>query len=212
MTGNRLSDVNRLLSLHEDLEEAALTTAASTLVRQQFVYRYDHGMASTYDLIVRHREYFTGLLRAIGHDFVYDDGAQMVGSLPGAGLPARLQLRLEDTLLLLTLRLILQEEVDRFNVRQNRTVVTDSDTAMAKLEAITGRERPSFGRLREMLQDFERRGLVSLEEAGDRQYRIEIRPALQLVVGADYLARLEQFVASKETDDAPDEARRAGSA
>lgn len=198
MSFERLHEVGRILGANEDVDEAALAAVASALLRHQFIYRYDHGMAPTYDTAVRFREYFAALFRAFGYEFVHDDGAQMVGSLPGPALPTRLQLRLDETLVLLVLRLVFQEEIDRFNARRNRTVATDSEVAMAKLEAITGRERPGFGRLRDILEDFQRRGLVAVEEAGERRLKIELRPALMLVASADYLARLEQFATADD--------------
>lgn len=81
----------------------------------------------------------------------------------------------------------------------------DSDQILQIYEDRTHRERPNFGRVKEILTSFSRRGLVRIVDQDDKNFILFLRPALPIVVSKDTLGSLEEFVArSTATGAKPD--------
>jgi flagellar motor component MotA len=111
-------------------------------------------------------------------------------------------MKLDESLLLLVMRLYFEEALKRFEVNEAGEVEVESETILEVYEERTGRERPLIGRVREILIGFRQRGLVRLDEHEDRRsFTLFLRPALPMVVAEDALASLESFVAGSGKKD-----------
>lgn len=189
-----LLEVTSILSKHDSIEEEDLARAAQALLARQFVYREDWGQSETYDLLRRFNGYYKDLFAALGFELVVDDTSQLIGLLTPHSL-ARPLLRLDETLMLLTLRLAYQEEWDRYNLGERGAVQTRSSELLAKYETVGRRQKPQITRMREIMTGFEQRGLVKTGpwDTLTLDMDVTIRPAILYVAGDGYLAALEAF-------------------
>lgn len=177
--------------------ERELRAAAQLLWRSQFLYESDWGAKSAYDLIRRHAAYFENLFDALGYRIVGRPADRFLGLL-AIELPPRQSMKLDESLLLLVMRLYYEEALKRFEINEAGEVEVESEVLLEVYEDRTHRERPLIGRVREILIAFRQRGLVRFEEHEDRRsFTLFLRPALPMVVAEDTLASLESFVAEK---------------
>jgi hypothetical protein len=187
----------------EELERE-LRSAAQHLWRSQFLYESDWGAKTAYDLIRRHTAYFENLFDALGYRLVGRPVDRLIGLL-AIELPPRQSMKLDESLLLLVMRLYFEEALKRFELNEAGEVEVESETILEVYEERTGRERPLIGRVREILIGFRQHGLVRVDEHEDRRsFTLFLRPALPMVVAEDAIASLESFVAGagKKEEDA----------
>lgn len=205
-----LRDLSKLID-DEDSEggdgerlEKDLRQAAQQLWRAQFIYENDWGMKGAYEVLRRHIGYFENLFDALGYRVVGRPNDGYVG-LVASDLPPRQSMKLDESLLLLVLRLHYEEAFARFEAKEFGEVEVDSDQILQIYEDRTHRERPNFGRVKEILTSFSRRGLVRIVDQDDKNFILFLRPALPIVVSKDTLGSLEEFVArSTATGAKPD--------
>ncbi|MCL2716725.1 MAG: DUF4194 domain-containing protein [Alphaproteobacteria bacterium] len=174
--------------------QRALRQAAQSLWRAQFIYENDWGMKGSYDILRRHMSYFENLFDALGYRLVGRPIDGYVG-LIATELPPRQSMKLEESLLLLVLRMHYEEAFSRFDAGDFGEVEVEAEDILQIYEDRTRRERPAFGRFREILSGFRQRGLVRIEDRDERNFTLFLRPALPLVVSKDTLQSLEEFVA-----------------
>jgi hypothetical protein len=185
--------------LERDLRQAALH-----LWRAQFLYESDWGSKTSYDLLRQHRAYFENLFDALGYRIVGRLADGFIGLL-AVELPARQSMRLDESLMLLVLRLYYEEAFKRYEITEAGEIEVESETILQVYEERTRRQRPNIGRVQDILALFKQRGLVRVTDQGDnRNFTLHLRPALPIVVAEDTLASLDEYVAKSNT--ATDEA------
>jgi len=194
-----LRDLSKLVD-DEDSEggdgerlQKELRQAAQSLWRAQFIYENDWGMKSAYETLRRYMGYFENLFDALGYRVVGRPNDGYVG-LVANELPPRQSMKLDESLLLLVLRLHYEEAFTRFEAKEFGEVEVESEQILQIYEDRTHRERPNFGRVKEILAGFRQRGLVRIEDRDDRNFTLFLRPALPIVVSKDTLGSLEEFV------------------
>ncbi len=182
-----------------DVLETELRRAAQNLWRAQFLYQTDFGSKTSYDLILQHRSYFENLFAALGYRVVGGRMNDQYLGLLATDLPARQTMKLDESLLLLVLRLHYEEAFKRFEITDSGEIEVDGETILQLYEDRTRRTRPPVTRVHDILTAFRQRGLLRLEDQGDsRTFKLFLRPALPVVVAEDTLASLEEFVAKSE--------------
>lgn len=203
-----VSSPTTLAEIEERLGEKAVADvrgAANILVQRQFLFAGDRGVAHAYEVLIktRYRGYFEDLFDGLGYRFLISEREQWVGLMPDPGLETLPRLRLEDTLVLLVLAHLWQEEVQRGGAEARAVVVTTVNELFERYRDIAGRHRKtalSTGRLLDTLKSFARRGLVQVgpldPEADDHE--LEIRPMVNRLVDGDAMARLERFAPELE--------------
>lgn len=189
-----LNDLRKAADKSELYEPEDFQRAAGELLARQFLYADHPRQRGHYLLVTRELEYFRKLFAALNWSLKHDADLLYVGILPRDG-EASLRLKHEEALLLLTLRLLYEEALERFEMDQG-SAYTDTETWLTRYEILTRRERPNLSRLREIVALFARHGLVQRgeEDAEEKNMRLKIRPALRLVAGDAWLARLEAFL------------------
>lgn len=194
-----LRDLSKLID-DEDAEggdgeqlEKDLRQAAQQLWRAQFIYENDWGMKGAYETLRKHNSYFENLFDALGYRVVGRSNDGYIG-LVATELPPRQSMKLDESLLLLVLRLHYEEAFTRFEAKEFGEVEVESEQILQIYEDRTHRERPNFGRVKEILSGFKQRGLVRIEDHDDRNFKLFLRPALPIVVSKDTLNSLEEFV------------------
>jgi len=204
-----LKDLERILveqdSSGNDGEELQkeLRHAAQLLWRVQFLYEADWASKSAYDLIRRYTPYFENLFDAIGYRVVGRPNDRLIGLL-AVYAPARQSMKLDESLLLLVLRLYYEEALKRFEINEAGEVEVDSETLLSVYEDRTRRSRPGIGRMHEILTTFKQRGLVRYgEQESSRSFTLYLRPALPMVIGEETLASLEEYLKKSGAADTP---------
>ncbi len=204
-----LKDLEKIVDEAEETDasgdhlEQALRSAAQHLWRSQFLYESDWGVKESYDLIRKHNAYFTNLFDALGYEVVGHPVDRYVG-LIAKGLPPRQSMKLDETVLLLVMRLHYEESLKRFEINEAGEVEVESESLLELYEGRTRRERPPISRVREILTSFRQRGLVRVEEQEDkRNFTLFLRPALPRVVTEDTITSLEALVPGADKREIP---------
>ncbi|GAB6084049.1 DUF4194 domain-containing protein [Desulfuromonas carbonis] len=202
-----LTDLRRV-SEREDVEAGTLKRVAATLLAKQFLYSDKDKERKSYLVLAGHAAYFENLFDAIDHDFVLDQELGMVGVLPRGRMSSQ-RLKKEEALLLLTLRLVYEDALERFEIK-NGCAHTNSEKLLAKYLVSTGAEqRPLLTDLRRLLIEFKRSGLVDdIQENSNRLLDFRIRPAVRLVLNESWFQVLEQhagIIHDEEDSDTDDD-------
>ncbi len=189
----------------QDFEASQFRAASSYMLRHQTIHREDHNARSTYDLIIRFRGYFSDLFDALGLKMVVSDRDLTIALIPLES-QARSRLPIDETILLLSLRDAYERGVAAFEIEEHGQVETTTMVLLERYETITGRQRPSWPRVKEILRAMYHRNLIAYgdefpEESG---LAIIIRPTIRDVTGEAYLERIEEFIAAQGYDDSSD--------
>lgn len=199
-----LFDLEELLGRpqNSDYEADEFEEAADRLLHQQCLFRDDWNSRRVYELVVRFKVYFTDLFQALGRDLVVNERELMVELRPRNSV-SRLTLPLDETILLLSLRAAFEQGVTEFAQGDFGEIEISSMELLERYEPMTGRPRPAWPRVRDILKGFRRRRFIDLgEEYPDESgVGIVIRPAIRGVTGDGYLARIEAFLQSQAVDD-----------
>lgn len=194
-----LFDLEELLEKprNHDVEASDFRGIASRMLRQQTLYRDDWNSRSAYEFILRFRSYFTDLFDALGLDLVITERDLTISLTPKQS-QARKRLSLDETVLLLLLRAAFEQGVAAFEIGDHGEVAITSMELLERYEAITGRTRPAWPRVREILKECRRRAFIALGEEFPDESGIEItvRPSIRDVTGEGYLARIDEFLAA----------------
>lgn len=197
-----LFDLEELLDQNQDFEASEFRTAASRLLRQQTLYREDWNSKGTYEFVLRFRGYFTDLFDALGLELVISERDLTIVLKPRES-QARSRLSLNETVLLLSLREAFERGVASFDIGDHGEVEITSMALLERYEAVTGRQRPAWARVREILEEFKRRRFIAFGEEFPDEIGISIviRPSIREITGEGYLARVDEFIAAQGNAD-----------
>ncbi len=194
-----LRDMRQLCERHGDVQPEDLRESARVLMERQFLLRERPRDREAYRRVANHQDYFTNLFDAIGWTLHRDDDFGMIGLLPTAS-ESFARLKLVESLLILCLRLLYEEGMERFQVREGAVTVA-SEVLLGRYETLLGRPRPKLSEYREALVRLRRHSLVETGEADeDGLPMLRILPSVRLVAGHKVLERL---AALAEVDDEP---------
>lgn len=206
-----LFDLEELLQKpqNHDVEASEFRVIASRMLRQQTLYRDDWNSRPTYDFLLRFRSYFSDLFDALGLDLVISERDLIIALKPRES-QARARLSLDETVLLLSLRAAFEQGVASFDIGDHGEVRITSMELLERYEATTGRVRPAWPRVRDILKEFKRRRFIMLEEEfpDESGVQIVIRPSIRELTGEGYLARIDEFLTAR--NGAEDEPSPAG--
>jgi hypothetical protein len=189
--------------------ESEMRAAARALLEKQFLYADGPSAQRRFDLMRRHREYFTDLFDALGYDFTLSEREQFAGIVGQAGSAQR-RLGIPESLFLLALRVIYEDRLRSFSLKAGGRCETLLSEIWGLIEERTGRERPSATRCRSLVEQFARNGLVSeLEELPEGDLLIEIRPAIARAVTEASVEWIERYARQDVPDGSVTEAENA---
>jgi hypothetical protein len=199
-----LRDLRQVCERPGSAEPDDFRSAARLVLKRQFLLLGRPGDRDAYRLIVNHFDYFVSLFDALGWTLHRDDTFGLVGLLPEDAEGFR-HLRLADSLMLLCLRLIYEEGMERFEAREG-SVYTPSEALLSRYETLLGRKLPPVSDYREILRRLRRWSLVEIgDETADGLPVLRILPTVRLVSGDQVQARIAAFLeANREGPDALD--------
>ena len=192
-----LTDLRRVADRAEQTEPDDFRGAAGALMAHQFLFVENASQRTAYRLVLEYFDYFTNLFDALGWTLHRDDDFGFVGIVPSQ-TEAHVRLRLEETLLLLTLRLVYEEGMDRLQA-QHGSVWVDGEDLLARYEILVRREPPKRTDFHEILMRYSRHGLIERRQAdGEDLPRVRVLPSIRVVTGEQVLKRLEGYISDAE--------------
>lgn len=199
-----LRDLRHICERSGDLEPDDFRATARVVLERQFLLLERSRDREAYRRIANHFDYFSNLFDALGWTLHRDDGFGIIGLLPGES-ESFARLRLVDSLMLLCLRLLYEEGMERFEAREG-SVYTQSETLFSRYEILLGRKRPLITEYREILARLRRHSLIETgDDADDGLPGIRILPTVRLVTGSRVQDQIEAFLAAgDETESVTD--------
>ena len=195
-----LRDLRHVVERAGGFEPENFRRAASMLLQRQFLTLERVRDRDHYRIITNHFDYFTNLFDALGWSLHRDDAFDLVGLLP-TDAESFSRLKQIDTLMLLCLRLLYEEGMEKFEVTDG-AVFEQSETLLSRYETLLGRKRPQISDFRETLRALKRYSMIDLgDEAEDGLPMIRILPTIRLVTGPKVQERIQAFIAAKSVDD-----------
>ncbi len=192
-----LRDLKHLCDRYPETEESMFRGAARALLERQFLFLERGRDRESYRTVINHFDYYRNLFDALGWTLHQDDDFGFVALVPGE-TESFARLRLVDTLLVLCLRLLYEEGMDRFEVQEG-SVFVDAETLLGRYEALLRRERPRITEFREILKRLVRHSVIETGEPGeDGLPRIRILPSIRLVTGVQAQKRLATYLPEEE--------------
>ncbi|PWB84660.1 MAG: hypothetical protein C3F11_00135 [Methylocystaceae bacterium] len=201
-----LSEFNDVESRFGVEKAADLRKACRYLLRNQFAYSGDRGVAGVYDTLTdgRFRRIVDDLFDSLGYRVHRNAEEQWVGIVfDDDDLSSAPKMKLDETIVVLVLSGHWQEEADLGNLLDRATALTTMNVLHDRYKEMTqssGKSGISAERFLKLLEEVAARNLIWIGELDrDQQDReVEIRPMIKFVSGADALGRLESYVKSEE--------------
>lgn len=190
-----LKDLSALLDRDDEADEAELKQTAQRLLAWQFVIRSRRGHRAHYDRVLRHLRYYTELMDALNYRLHANEQAGFVGIIPNDFVSS---MKLEETLILLALRYIYDEQVQAFQVEDDRSVLISLPEFQRRYQHITKRGLPASPVVfRDYLKQFESHGLI--DQVSDAEHAlIRILPTLADLLNAQTLQTLAAHIKLQE--------------
>lgn len=164
--------------------------ALQAIQAHQILYEDTHGAAKAYRVIRDHKTFFEKYFDAAGRQLVVDRREGLVAIMPGPVNYAWRDARLpkEETMVLLSLRYMLEAGFKAGQMTESGRVEATTDDLHDAIKTITGTEPPVEGRMREILQEFRRRGLVRVGERdpSERLTPIVVLPGVRLICNDEF--------------------------
>lgn len=185
---------------------ADLRKACRYLVRHQFAYAGDRGVATIYNTLTdgRFRSAVDGLLDSLGYRVVRNAEEQWVGILlDDDDVSSVPKLKLDETIALLVVASHWQDDADHGDLFDRATSVTTLNVLHERYkDLLQSASKPALpiGRFLELLRELEARSIVDIGEyERDQQDReVTIRSMIKLVSGDEPLRLIEGYVRSEE--------------
>ncbi|MEH6555927.1 DUF4194 domain-containing protein [Pseudoalteromonas tetraodonis] len=186
---------------NEHLDADDFYQAAAQIRRKQFIWYDGHGQRTSYNLVLRHKEYFSNLFSAFGDEFVLDNNFGYCGVIPKYHRGKMKQL---DTLFLLILAKLYDTEARKACIENGKAKPSPSLLIDNYLE-LTGKEKPKFADTKEALYSLEKSGLISLGEKDEASElpTIVVLPTIKVILSEQYISLLERFAEDKN-EQSPD--------
>jgi hypothetical protein len=196
-----LHELSRLLNQNNSLEPEEMRRAAAVLLERQFLFADNRRDKSFYNTIIEHEDYYSNLFDALNYELKCVRSTGYVGIVPRSA-DTIVRLAKDQSMLLLSLRVIYEEHFQECRLGDNSQAYTDSEALLTSYVTHTGAKRPLLGRLREIITMFSRQGIVEKDEDDEKIIKFRIRPSIREIVTEGYLKTLESYVGIEdELDD-----------
>jgi len=189
-----LQDLKTLLNRNEDIEEEQMLEAAYALLNQQFLRHANSRQRKQYEIICRFHAYFSNLAEASGYELIMNEGQGYVGVTPRF---YSWRMKLDETLFLLVLRQLYDEEINAFHANDDATVSIPLDDLELRYKQLTSRElartRTEFDQLSDSLR---RRGILCVDnsEENPQLLYVTIYPTITAVVNSKAIDTISLYL------------------
>lgn len=189
---------------------ADLRKACRYLIRNQFAYSGDRGVATIYNTLSdgRFRRTIDDFFDCLGYRVIRDGEEQWVGIIldddDASSVP---KLKMDETVVVLVLAGHWQEEADRGNLQDRAVALTTLNILHERYRDMLpspAKAAITPSRFSEILKELTLRNLIWIGELDREQQdkEVEIRPMIKLVSGDAPLRRIEDYIRSEEVSHA----------
>lgn len=192
-----LKETSQVLDRNTKLVQEDLRDAASHLLAKQFLYRTDGHNRAHYLILSEYRAYYEKLFDAVGYRMTVDDDYECIGVIPTVAFR---ELKKVDTLMLLVLRQVYQEEMVNMQSIDGVVAVT-FEALLLRYEALTKMPRPEKKtQFLESLDTIKRFNIVKLNNQTNTMEEplVKILPAILLLINKDTIAQIDDFNKAKQ--------------
>lgn len=187
-----IKDLKTLLSADEELEEADLKLTAQRLLAKQFLLRAKPKQRRHFDRVVRYQKYYRNLMDALNHQLVINENHGYVGITPEDFV---YRMKREETLILLALRYIYDEELNAFNLEEDGSVLVSVEDFEDRYLQLTQRGMPKKSTVfREYLRDFANHGILDAEQI----VRIRIYPTISELLSGNMIEKVAGYLKAED--------------
>jgi hypothetical protein len=193
-----LNELKRIIERNDDIEEDDIKKAAYILQNSQFLYESRPRQRKHYDVIVRFQHYYADLMDAVNMQLVVNEPQGFVGAMPKEFLR---RMRLEETLFLLTLRYVYDEEVTAFHANEDASVYVSLDDLELRYTQLTKREFPKTkSDFEAWTRPLEQNNIieVGVDENQPEIQRIKILPSIAVLLSGDALKQMEVYLRAED--------------
>jgi hypothetical protein len=188
------------LMLDKGVDEEELQLALQALMFHQCLYE-EWPSAASYKLIVRNLRHVRPIIGAFGFRLEHSELVKMLVvklQQPGYGV-AMNRLRKDETVVLLCLRLLYEEQMRAGASDESGRVLTISSEVYDQIRRTTGEAPPAAARLFEILALLQRRGLVRVGERDTEQVaNVTIYPGITYLVPDLFVTALDSWLERRE--------------
>jgi hypothetical protein len=196
-----LDDVRDLMDGHRGpaVAKEDIEGAIQALLAHQIVYadtpgfRRDH-----YDLIRRSSVFFERYFNAMGHRLVIEPAAGMIALAPGATRYGWRMSRLhkDETLVMIALRLALDEGFRGGRMDESGRVETNTDEIYDQIRTFAGAEPPARPRLEQILKWLRRHGgaLLGERDAAENVTPVTVLPGIRILVDDIFIDNVAKWI------------------
>lgn len=202
-----LRELENILNGDANIEEVHMLEAGQALLAYQFLHRKKPRHKKYYELVVRFETYFSDLMEATNNRLIVNESKGYVGVTP-IGFVNRM--RLDEVLLLLTLRALYDQEIQAFKVEDNAEAHIILEDFELRYFQFTKRNLPkNQTTFDELMRTFSRLGVAD-QTMEDEIKVIRIYPTINDLVDGEALTVIEDYLSSDgvtlEDDEEGDEA------
>ena len=181
-----------------------LARALQVLLKAQVIYADTPGIGRSYELARHYAPFFTDYFACLGYALAVSHRDQMVSLSPAADGPrhdiASERLRKDETLVLLSMRLLYEEGLRDHRVGTDGIVACTTDEIVEKIRTVARDEPPDEGRLSDILRFLARRGGLRLGERDriERVTPLALLPGLTVLASDGWIERLRMWSEARE--------------
>lgn len=184
-----------------------LTRALQVMLARQCVYSHTPGVGRSYDLVRAYAPFFERYFASLGYRLEVSARDQMVALALPRDEPrydgAIERLRKDETLVLLTLRLLWEEAIRAHAIGEAGALDTTTDEIVDRIAQAARMPPPEEARLLDILRRFARHGALRLGER-DRVARVSpltVLPGIAVLVPDGYVADLAAWASAPLPDE-----------
>lgn len=195
-----IKDLKTLLDADEELDEAEIKLTAQVLLTRQFLLRGKSRQRRHFERVVRYQHYFRNLMSALNHQLVINESHGYVGITPEDFI---YRMKLEETLILLALRYVYDQELNAFNLEEDGSVLVSVEDFADRYLQLTRRDMPKTSTtFRAYLGEFASHGILDREqdEADPRIERIRVYPTISELLSGNMIEKVAEYL---KAEDAP---------
>lgn len=193
-----LQELKTLVNRNEDVEEEVLIQAAYQLLHRQFLHRNKPRQRKHYEIISRFQPYFINLAEATGYELVVDETQGYAGIIPSDYV---WRMKLDETLFLLVLRQLYDEEINAFHANDDGSVIVALEDVEVRYRQLTQREVPQTkSELDQLTAPLVRKGIIDVKNDEDRpkELYISILPSIAAVINSKAVDMIRIYLRADE--------------
>jgi hypothetical protein len=185
---NGLQAMNRRNGSRKNADD--LRAAVVALRGSQFIFEQKN--PGHYAILKNMQSSLKDMFALMGSKMFVDESEGYIALVPQEDM-SRISLTIDETLLLLSLRLVYEERIEDKIIENDGTVLIRETEVLETFEKKTGRTLPRQAVLKSAFEFFERRSILTISQDDNGERHFFVRSTIRLIVGPSYVRRIQEF-------------------